>query len=169
MSESAGTGNTAPGLTSVAALLFIWALLTYIVRAWVKLRKSDSWGIDDTTISISLLFAFFHVVATCYAVSHGYGNSWSDLSQNDNVEVKKVQTTFCAFLKILYTLGSLTISVSLCRSDPLRSLHRPHQSLHQLVQHPTHPRHHESAHLIRCYWSLCIMDRCFHLDPLDTR
>lgn len=94
MSATAGTGNTAPGLTSTAALFFIWALLTYIVRAWVKLRKSDSWGIDDTTITLSLLFAFFHVVATCYAVNHGYGNSWSDLSSDDNVEVKKVQIAF---------------------------------------------------------------------------
>lgn len=92
MSESAGTGNTAPGLTTAAALFFIWASLTYIVRAWVKLRKSDSWGIDDTTITTSLLFAFFHVFTTCYAVSHGYGNLWSDLSIQDNVKVKKVET-----------------------------------------------------------------------------
>lgn len=96
MSQPAGTGNTAPGLTTAAALLFIWAFLTYAVRAWVKLRKSDSWGIDDTTITISLLLAFFHVVATCYAVTHGYGNFWSDLSSNDYVVVKKVLTTSCA-------------------------------------------------------------------------
>lgn len=90
MSQPAGTGNTAPGVTTVAVLLLIWALFTYAIRAWVKLRKSDTWGVDDTAISISLLLAFFHVFATCYAVTHGYGNSWSDLSSNDNVVVKKV-------------------------------------------------------------------------------
>lgn len=90
MPQSVGTGNTAPGLTTAAALLFTWAILTYAVRAWVKLRKSDSWGFDDTTISASLLFAFFHVATTCYAVNHGYGNYWSDLSSHDNMVVKKV-------------------------------------------------------------------------------
>lgn len=90
MPQTVGTGNTAPGLTSAAALLFVWALLTYAVRAWVKLRKTDSWGIDDTTITASLVLAFFHVATTCYAVNHGYGNYWSDLSTHDEAVVKKV-------------------------------------------------------------------------------
>lgn len=55
MSSSTGTGNTAPGLTTVSALLLTWSLLTYIVRVWVKLSKSDGWAIDDTTISIALV------------------------------------------------------------------------------------------------------------------
>lgn len=55
MSRSTGTGNTAPALTTVIAMFFAWAFLTYIVRAWVKLRKHDSWGADDNTISLSLV------------------------------------------------------------------------------------------------------------------
>jgi hypothetical protein len=50
-----GTGNTAPGLTTATILLFAWAFLTYVVRIWAKLSKSDKWGPDDTAISLSLV------------------------------------------------------------------------------------------------------------------
>jgi len=48
-----GTGNTAPGLTIATILFFAWAFLTFVVRVWVKAKKSDSWGADDTAITIA--------------------------------------------------------------------------------------------------------------------
>lgn len=47
------TGNTAPGLTTASILFFLWAILTFVVRVWVKAKKSDSWGTDDTAISVA--------------------------------------------------------------------------------------------------------------------
>lgn len=47
------TGNTVPGLTIATILFFAWAILTYVVRVWVKAKKSDSWGSDDTAITVA--------------------------------------------------------------------------------------------------------------------
>lgn len=73
------------------------------------------------------------------------------------------------FWKILYTLGSLTYTVSLCRSDSLRIFCRPHQSLNQFVQYSVDSRDCESARVLLCHWSLWDMDGRFHLYPCDTR
>lgn len=126
MPQTVGTGNTAPGLTSAAALLFVWAALTYAVRAWVKLKKSDTWGVDDTCISASLVLAFLQVVTTCYAVNHGYGNYWSDLSSHDYMAAKKVWI----YSEIPYTFGSLTHTVTLCLTNSLCVFYRPDQGVY---------------------------------------
>ena len=55
MSDPSGTGNNAPGLTTAAVLLLLWAALTLIVRLWVKLKKADSWGSDDSIITVSFV------------------------------------------------------------------------------------------------------------------
>lgn len=51
MPEVAGTGNTAPVLTTVTVLLFLWALSGYLVRVYVKIAKSDGWKQDDWAIT----------------------------------------------------------------------------------------------------------------------
>ena len=53
MGEPAGTGNTAPTLTTVTVLVLLWALISFFIRLYVKLKKSDVWGGDDIAISVS--------------------------------------------------------------------------------------------------------------------
>ena len=65
MPEAAGTGNTAPVLTTLTVLLFLWALVAYFIRAWVKLRKSDGWNADDGAITGA-------VVRNCVSTVHDY-------------------------------------------------------------------------------------------------
>jgi hypothetical protein len=55
MSMTVGTGNTAPALTAVGVVLFIWALIAYLIRLYVKLWKSSGLGVDDVAITISLV------------------------------------------------------------------------------------------------------------------
>jgi len=56
---TAGIGNTVPDLTTATVLFFSWASMTHLVRCWVKLRKSDSWGADETSISLSCVCECF--------------------------------------------------------------------------------------------------------------
>jgi len=53
MPDVAGTGNTAPVLTTVTVLVFLWALIAYSIRLYVKLRKSDGWSADDSAITVA--------------------------------------------------------------------------------------------------------------------
>lgn len=55
MSATVGTGNTAPALTAVGVVLFIWALIAYLIRLYVKLWKSSGLGVDDGAITISMV------------------------------------------------------------------------------------------------------------------
>ena len=55
MSTFASTENTAPALTAVGVVLFIWALIAYLIRLYVKLWKSSGLGVDDGAITISLV------------------------------------------------------------------------------------------------------------------
>lgn len=55
MFTDAGTGNTAPALTALGVVLFIWALIAYLIRLYVKLWKSSGLGIDDGAITVSLV------------------------------------------------------------------------------------------------------------------
>jgi hypothetical protein len=52
-----GTGNTAPVLTTVTILTFLWALSSYAVRTVVKAKfgKTDSWGADDIAITAAVV------------------------------------------------------------------------------------------------------------------
>jgi hypothetical protein len=58
MSMTVGTGNTAPALTAVGVVLFIWALIAYLIRLYVKLWKSSGLGVDDGAITMSLVRRF---------------------------------------------------------------------------------------------------------------
>ena len=55
MTQTVGTGNTAPALTAVAVVLFIWAFIAYLIRLYVKLWKGSGWGTDDGAITFSLV------------------------------------------------------------------------------------------------------------------
>ena len=51
----AGSGNTAPALTSITVFFFCWAVFTFALRLYVKLPKRDLWGIDDSVIAFALV------------------------------------------------------------------------------------------------------------------
>jgi hypothetical protein len=51
----AGSGNTAPALTSITIFFFCWAVFTFGLRLWVKLPKRELWGVDDTVIAFALV------------------------------------------------------------------------------------------------------------------
>lgn len=55
MADTAGTGNTAPVLTTVTVLVFLWALVAYFIRLYVKLSQSDGWKTDDWAISAAVV------------------------------------------------------------------------------------------------------------------
>ena len=55
MADPVDTGNAAPGLTSVTVVFLIWLFLTFVERVWTKWRKSDTWEIDDSCISLGLV------------------------------------------------------------------------------------------------------------------
>lgn len=58
MSVANGTGNTAPVLTTVTVLTFLWALCSYFVRSIVKIKlgKSEAWGPDDIAITAAMVW-----------------------------------------------------------------------------------------------------------------
>lgn len=58
MSVENGTGNTAPVLTTVTVLTFLWALFSYVVRTIVKIKlgKTDTWGADDFAITAAMVW-----------------------------------------------------------------------------------------------------------------
>lgn len=66
--------NQGAWLSTATALFFAWALLTLLVRLWVKLRHRETWQLDDSSISLAFVFAFSHVVVTFAAVDAGYGS-----------------------------------------------------------------------------------------------
>ncbi|KAK6442707.1 hypothetical protein LTR95_001066 [Oleoguttula sp. CCFEE 5521] len=105
-----GTGNTAPGLTTVTILLFLWAALTYAVRIWAKVGKGDKWGADDTAISASLVAALAHVVCTTSAIHSGYGNQWSELHEVDRSKVHKA--LFVGQMMYAIAVGLTRVSTS---------------------------------------------------------
>jgi hypothetical protein len=43
------------GLTSASLLLLSWSSLSFAIRVWVKLRKSDGWDMDDTVTSAAFV------------------------------------------------------------------------------------------------------------------
>ncbi|TKX20010.1 hypothetical protein C1H76_7894 [Elsinoe australis] len=103
-----GTGNTDPGLTTATVLLFIWGFLTLITRLFVKARDSNTFGHDDTAISISALAALAHVVATCYAVHLGYGLDWSSLADTERTAICKA--LFASHITYVISIGCTKIS-----------------------------------------------------------
>lgn len=50
--------NHAPGLSVATSLFFVWSVLIFGVRVWVKSRRSESWDWDDTTITAALVRHF---------------------------------------------------------------------------------------------------------------
>lgn len=51
MTTEVGTGNSAPVLTTVTIMMFIWALIAYAIRLYVKIHKSTGWSGDDAAMS----------------------------------------------------------------------------------------------------------------------
>lgn len=58
-----GTGNTAPALTTTTVLTFLWAIVSYGIRLYVKLRKADKWAADDVAITVAMVGEPFCAVA----------------------------------------------------------------------------------------------------------
>ena len=107
----AGTGNVSPALTTIAVLLFLWALVAYLIRVYVKLWKSDGWNADDGAISAAIVSpmaiaasfatdedvvqgaALAQLICVCYAVSHGYSETWQskELSASERRPVAGVR------------------------------------------------------------------------------
>ena len=95
-----------PGLVTAAILLLTWSLLTFIARAWIKLRMKFGWSTEDTTLSVAFVYfsssrythpligfqslAISHVVMTCFASKYGYGENIEHLHTIDQTRAKKV-------------------------------------------------------------------------------
>lgn len=79
-------------LSTATALFFTWALLTLLVRLWVKLRHREGWQLDDSSISFAFVFAFCHVVVTFAAVNAGYGGE----DKTEQSRIAKV-SGYCAY------------------------------------------------------------------------
>ena len=76
-------------LSEATALFFCWALLSLLVRIWVKLTRRDKWGLDDSTIIAGLVstttgamgtvlscyqvICIFHIGCIFWAINDGYG------------------------------------------------------------------------------------------------
>ena len=88
---ASGTGNTAPTLTTVTILLFIWSVVSYGVRLWVKLQKRDHWGVDDAAITLAVVAILGQVIALFASIHRGYGSPWSSMSVDDRASVDKVR------------------------------------------------------------------------------
>ncbi|TKA68967.1 hypothetical protein B0A55_06608 [Friedmanniomyces simplex] len=106
-----GTGNTARGLTVAIVLFLLWAALTGIVRGWVKLKKRDSWGFDDTSIYISLLVNLVRIVIVTGAIHHGFGNLWSTLAEDDRQTVDKL--LYASQILYVVSIGLVKVSTTL--------------------------------------------------------
>lgn len=122
------------GLTSAALLLLSWSFLSFAIRVWVKLRKSDGWDMEDTVTSAAFvrfqlliygfeltgmkLAAICNVTMTCIATRHGYSRRWNSLEENDRSIAEKVQLLKLANVRlsdIVLVAGLLRCSDLLCR------------------------------------------------------
>ncbi|KAK3109704.1 hypothetical protein LTR53_016758, partial [Teratosphaeriaceae sp. CCFEE 6253] len=111
MGDVNGTGNTARGLTVAISLFFAWAALTGAVRAWVKLKKRDSWGVDDTSILTCLACIVIRVIVVTLAVHHGFGNPWSTLGAADRATIDKL--LYASQILYVLCIGLIKVSTSL--------------------------------------------------------
>jgi hypothetical protein len=99
-----------PGLVTAAILLSTWSLMTFVGRAWIKLRIKDGWSTEDSAISVAFvrsttlvgkylliefqLLAIFHVATTCVACKYGYGEDWESVPLADQFRAEKVERWF---------------------------------------------------------------------------
>lgn len=105
-------------------LLLSWSFLSYALRVWVKLRKSDGWDTQDSLTSAafvriqpwnwryvlmdSKLAAVCNVTTTCVAVSHGYSERWISIAETDRVVAEKVM--------VIKLRKSLVLTLNLCQA-----------------------------------------------------
>ncbi|KAK3671128.1 hypothetical protein LTR78_008929 [Recurvomyces mirabilis] len=128
----AGSGNTAPTLTSITIFFFCWALFTFALRLYVKLPKRELWAVDDTVVALALLAALANLIATTHAVNHGYGAPWSALANLAVVEKVRHRSTIVRhgldlthYLQALYAAQLLYVVSMGGKEDLIDSWHQP--------------------------------------------
>ncbi|KAK5167439.1 uncharacterized protein LTR77_007138 [Saxophila tyrrhenica] len=114
---SNGTGNTAPTLTTITILLFIWATVSYGVRSWVKLQKRDHWGLDDASITLAVFAMLGQIIALCYSIHRGYGSPWDAMSPDDKEVVE--QSLFASQVLYVASIGFTKMSTGLFTASVL--------------------------------------------------
>ncbi|KAK2590387.1 hypothetical protein QQS21_011924 [Conoideocrella luteorostrata] len=80
--------NHGSWLSTAMAIFLPWSTLTFVVRAWTKLR-TKTWGLDDYSISAAVAVGVANVAVTCTAIQKGYGRPIADIPQPDLARAKK--------------------------------------------------------------------------------
>ncbi|KAK5699362.1 hypothetical protein LTR17_023292 [Elasticomyces elasticus] len=104
-----GSGNTSPVLTTVTVLIFIWAIVAFLIRLYVKLSRAEGVNADDGAISAAVVAALAQLVTVCYAVHRGYGTSWDDVSLGDRKPI--VTALFASQILYVISIGATRISI----------------------------------------------------------
>ncbi|KAF2218522.1 hypothetical protein BDZ85DRAFT_92347 [Elsinoe ampelina] len=108
--EVVGTGNTAPGLTTATVLFFVWGALSLGIRLWVKARDGNTFGKDDTAISLAAFASLAHVVSVCWAIHRGYGGDWTAIESGVQLDILKA--FFAGQVTYILSIGLSRMSMS---------------------------------------------------------
>ncbi|PQE25645.1 integral membrane protein [Rutstroemia sp. NJR-2017a BBW] len=124
MASELSNVNRGPGLIAEYCVFLLLSLFLVLCRAYTRLRVTEFWGWDDTTIIIAWIFSLISFVFFCLMIEAGLGRHKAFLSnpEQDVLDLIKWQVGFQTAIVICTLVTKLSISLMILRIKDTKSI-----------------------------------------------